>query len=163
MESGYEEIAKDLGDRDVGSSEGDLRIPEEDITPFCLWLKEMTKPYVGKVTLSRRLKGVPCVLFGQVSSNMRVMMQMMQEQADDPAEAARQLEAISHNQTLEINPQHPIIVKLNELRKKDESRATKVSKTMLDDVLMKSAIPNNMQEAASRNLEILDDYLAIKV
>ena len=89
VESGYEEVSKDLGDKDIYSeSDKSQSIPEEDITPFCLWLKEHCKPYVGKVTLSRRLKSVPCVLFGQVSANMRAMMHMMQSQSDNPAEAA---------------------------------------------------------------------------
>ena len=103
-------------------------MPDTDVTQFCLWLKEETKPYVGKVTLSKRLKSVPCVLFGQVSASMRVMMNMMQTQSENPAEAARQLEAMSHNQTLEINPSHPIIVKLNELRIEDPDKASNVSK-----------------------------------
>ena len=46
-------------------------IPEEEVTTFSLWLKEHSKPYVGKVTLSRRLTDVPMVLFGQVSASMR--------------------------------------------------------------------------------------------
>lgn len=121
VESGYEEIAKDLGDKDL-KAESRASISEDEITSFCLWLKEETKPFVGKVTLSKRLKSVPAVLFGQVSASMRVMMNMMQQHSDDPAEAARQLEAVSHNQTLEINPSHPIIYKLNELRKKMPQR-----------------------------------------
>ena len=55
------------------------------------------------------------------------MMNMMQSQSENPAEAARQLEAMSHNQTLEVNPAHPIIVKLNKLRKVDQKRANVVS------------------------------------
>lgn len=67
VESGYEEISKDLGDKNLNVDDTAPRIPEEDVTAFCLWLKEQTKPYVGKITLTKRLKGVPCVLFGQVS------------------------------------------------------------------------------------------------
>lgn len=76
VESGYEEIAKDLGDKDTNEGQRSL-IPEEDVTPFCLWLKENTKPFVGKVSVSKRLKDVPVVLFGQMSSNMRAVMHMM--------------------------------------------------------------------------------------
>ena len=111
VESGYEEIQKDLGDRK--QTEEDLnkpKLPEDDVTSFCLWLKEQHKPYVGKVTLSQRLTDVPLVLFGQVSASMRIMAQMMQSQGDNPPEAARQLEAMSTNQTLEINTTHPIII-----------------------------------------------------
>lgn len=39
VESGYEEIAKDLGDVDVKQDDRD-QLPEEDVTQFCLWLKE---------------------------------------------------------------------------------------------------------------------------
>jgi HSP90 family molecular chaperone len=52
-------------------------IPEDDITTFCLWLKENHKTHVGKVTISKRLTDVPLVLFGQVSAQMRIMAQMM--------------------------------------------------------------------------------------
>lgn len=89
VESGYEEIAKDVGDKHQAKKSDGPSIPEEEVTQFCLWLKEETKPFVGKVTLSKRISKVPCVLFGQVSASMRVMMNMMQHQAENPAEAAR--------------------------------------------------------------------------
>jgi len=53
-------------------------IPEEDVTQFCLWIKEQNKPTIGKVILTKRLKTSPMVIYGQMSSNMRLMMQMMQ-------------------------------------------------------------------------------------
>lgn len=78
VESGYEEISKDLEKNKTEEDEMQDRkresIPDEEITNFSLWLKEQTKPYVGKVTISKRLKDVPMVLFGQVSANMRLMM-----------------------------------------------------------------------------------------
>jgi hypothetical protein len=58
-----------------------------------------------------------------------------------------------------VNPTHPIIVKLNKLRKVDQQRANKVSQQMLDNVLMASAIPHDVQVSSKRNLEILDDFL----
>jgi HSP90 family molecular chaperone len=74
---------------------------------------------------------------------MRVMMNMMQAQSESPVEAARQLEAMSHNQTLEINPTHPIMIKLNKLRKVDQTRAFNVSQSILDSILLASAIPRD--------------------
>ena len=78
VESGYEEVSADLEKNK--SREDDLNerslesIPEEDVTGFCLWIKDLTRPYTGKVTISKRLKHAPMVLFGQVSTNMRMMM-----------------------------------------------------------------------------------------
>ena len=89
VESGYEEIAKDVGDKQVNRDASVPSVPDEDVTQLCLWLKEQTKPFVGKVTLSKRLSSVPCVLFGQVSASMRVAMNMMQQHSDNPQEAAR--------------------------------------------------------------------------
>jgi molecular chaperone HtpG/TNF receptor-associated protein 1 len=78
VETSYDEIAKDLGktDTDVSSIS---RIPEEDVTTFSLWLKNELQPTVGKVSLSKRLKDTPALVVGQVSSSMRMMMQMMEQ------------------------------------------------------------------------------------
>lgn len=38
VESGYEEIAKDVGDK--LKKQDQPGIPDEDVTPFCLWLKD---------------------------------------------------------------------------------------------------------------------------
>lgn len=40
VESGYEEVSKDLGDKNINDNVRAIQIPEEDITPFCLWMKE---------------------------------------------------------------------------------------------------------------------------
>ena len=52
-------------------------LPDEDVTSFTLWLKHEMGSTVSKVTVSRRIKNVPAVLYGQVSASMRMVMQMM--------------------------------------------------------------------------------------
>mmetsp|Transcript_12567 Transcript_12567/g.21153 ORF Transcript_12567/g.21153 Transcript_12567/m.21153 type:complete len:367 (+) Transcript_12567:383-1483(+) len=114
VESGYDEISRDIENSKKGQDDlNKPSLPDEDVTNFCLWLKDTTKPYVGKVSLSKRLKSSPAVLYGQISANMRMMMSLMQQQSEDPAEANRQMEMMSHNQTLEINPNHQVMIKLN--------------------------------------------------
>ena len=78
IESSYEEIAKDIGKKSEEDSLARSRIPEDDITPFCLWLKNDLKDSIGKVTISKRLRDTPAILTGQMSSSMRVMLQMME-------------------------------------------------------------------------------------
>lgn len=82
IETSYEEIQKDLGsnkdEKEETAKTGGL--PEEDVTTFSLWLKNELSKNVGKVSISKRLKGQPAVLFGQVSSSMRMVMQMMEGQ-----------------------------------------------------------------------------------
>ena len=66
---------------------------------------------------------------------------------------------MSKNNTLEINPSHGIIVKLNELRKRDPKRAGLLAHQMMDNVLMASGIPFDLQDSTKRNMNILNDYL----
>lgn len=141
IETNYEEIAKDLGKKDEEVS-SISRIPEEDVVAFSLWLKNELQPIVSKVALSKRLKDTPAIVVGQMSSSMRMMMQMMeQQQGANPEAMAQQF----NNQTLEINPAHPIIVNLNYLRKADAKLASLVSKQLLDNILLQSGIPFDTQ------------------
>lgn len=111
---------------------------------------------MSKVSISKRLRGQPAVLVGQMSSSMRMVMAMMEQQG-----AGQQggMDQMNKNNTLEINPNHPIVVKLNELRKKDPKRASQLSKQMMDNVLLTSGIPFNLQESSKRNLDVLNDFL----
>lgn len=124
------------------------------MTTFSLWLKNELKNNVGKVSISKRLKDQPAILFGQVSSSMRMVMAMMEQQGNPG-----QMADINKNNTLEINPSHPIIVKLNELRKKDSKRASQVAGQLMDNVMLSSGIPFNITDSAGRNFDILNDYL----
>lgn len=65
IETSYEDIAKDLGDKGkVSINPNAPSLPEDDITSFSLWLKNELAGYVGKVTISKRLKGTPAILYG---------------------------------------------------------------------------------------------------
>lgn len=66
---------------------------------------------------------------------------------------------MNKNNTLEINPSHGIIVKLNELRKRDPKRAGLLAHQMMDNILMAGGIPFNLQDSTKRNMDILNDYL----
>jgi HSP90 family molecular chaperone len=70
-------LKKELG---IESKETDIKeqLPEEDVTNFCLWLKDSLSQKVSKVQISRRLKDTPAVAVGQMSSSMLMMMQMLQ-------------------------------------------------------------------------------------
>lgn len=75
-QSPIEEIKKVLGIVDDDSVKS--RLPEEDVTGFCLWLKDTLKHKIARVQLSSRLSATPAVVVGQMSSSMHMMMQMLQ-------------------------------------------------------------------------------------
>ena len=70
IESAFDEISKDLGGKLEEEAAARNRIPEEDTTTFCLWLKEELKDSIAKVTFSKRLTTTPAILTGQISSSM---------------------------------------------------------------------------------------------
>ncbi len=64
IESAYEEIQKDLGKNVELEAQSRSRIPEDDITGFCLWLKNDLSDSIGKVSISKRLKDTPALITG---------------------------------------------------------------------------------------------------
>jgi molecular chaperone HtpG/TNF receptor-associated protein 1 len=112
IESAYEEIQKDLGNKIEDEVHARHRLPEEDVTGFCLWMKNELSERVMKVTISKRLKDGPALLTGQMSSSMRVMMQMIEAQGQNP-NAMGDMQQMAKDNTLELNPGHPIVVNLN--------------------------------------------------
>jgi len=62
---------------------------------------------------------------------------------------------------LKLTPNHPLITKLNQLRKKDAKKASMIAKQMFDNVLCTSSIPYDLQTSTKRNLALMTDYLNI--
>ncbi len=89
-------------------------------------------------------------------------MQMV-EQREGSKDVSRnmQMEEMNRNNTLEINPNHPLVTKLNLLRKKDPKKAALIAKQLMDSVLAFSGVPYNLQDSTKRNLDIMNDYLNI--
>ena len=161
IESNFEEIQKDLGNKSEMESLERSRIPENDISNFCIWLKEELKDSIGKVTISKRLKDTPAIVTGNMSSSMRIMMQMMEShgQLEDPS----QLQRIAKEQVLELNAAHPIVVNLNQLRKHDKKTAKLVARQFLDNVLVQSGIPFDLQAGCDRQFKLIDSFLELTV
>ena len=74
IESNYEEVSKEFQGKEVDSSKG---VPSDDVTGFCLWIKNELQPVVSQVTISKRLKDSPAIVISQASAGMRQMMAMM--------------------------------------------------------------------------------------
>ena len=151
IESNYEEVAMDLGEK-VGH-DAEKGIPEQEITPFSLWLKSELAPTIARVTISKRLSDAPAVIIGEVSSSMRAMLAMVDQ---------AQFEAATKNQGMEVNPNHPIMVKLNKLRKIDSENASLLLKEVFDNVMLQSGIPYDVMASTKRSYKVLEMLLDYK-
>lgn len=157
IESAYEEIQKDLGSKVEDEVAARSRLPEEDVTGFCLWLKNELSDRIMKVQISKRLKDTPALLTGQMSSSMRVMMQMIEAQGGQTPDA--QMQAMARDNTLELNAAHPIIVNLNQLRKTNKVQASMVAQGLLDNVMIQSGIPYDMNQGIDRRYQMISQFL----
>lgn len=65
VESDFEEIKK--------NENIEKQLPEEDVSSFCLWLKNELSHSINKVILSKRLSDLPGLVVGPMSSSMRMI------------------------------------------------------------------------------------------
>jgi len=73
------------------------------------------------------------------------------------------MDQLGKNQTLELNAAHPLVVNLNALRKKDQKAAGLVARQLLDNVMVESGIPFNIQAGTERQYTLLNNYLDLLV
>lgn len=131
------------------------KIPEDDITPYTLWLKSELEPFVGKVTVSKRLTNVPILVSSETSANMKGFMAMMNQSADP--------NMLLRNLTLEINPSHETITSLNELRKNDMKTASLILKMLFDAGLSQSNLGILNKEFTKRTFNIAQQFIHLKL
>jgi len=55
------------------------KLPDDDITPYTLWIKNELEPYVTKVSISKRLKDSPILITSAISTHMKTFMAMMSQ------------------------------------------------------------------------------------
>ncbi|CAK84369.1 unnamed protein product (macronuclear) [Paramecium tetraurelia] len=127
-------------------------IPNDEITPFCLWLKNELNPIISQVQISKRLKTSPAIIVSAISSGMRQVMHAMGQSTDD-----------LKNLTLEINVQNPIIVNLNKVRKSNRVIASLASKQILDGCLLSSGLLRDPKEVVERQHKILNVLLTSEI
>jgi TNF receptor-associated protein 1 len=131
------------------------KINDEDITPFTLWIKNELEPYVTKVTISKRLKDSPILVTSQISSQMKMIMSMMN------------MDKAGNNTmkdfSVEINPSHELIVNLNTLRKEEPKVASLTVKQLFDTALLHAGLPLQNADFAKRTFSLLKTLVGDRV
>ncbi len=79
-------------------------------------------------------------------------MQMMEAQG---ASGGMDMNRLAKDNNLELNAAHPIIVNLNQLRKTNKVAATLVAKQLLDNVMVQSGIPFNINDGTDRQYKLI--------
>lgn len=127
------------------------RLPEEDLTPFFAWVRAELQPIVSTVNVSRRLTDSPAVVVSPMTSGMRQMMAFIDQS---------QFMESTKNLTLEVNATHPIIVKLNRLRKSDAKSATSNLRQLLDICLLSAGLNFDVKTFLRRSQDYIEESMA---
>ncbi|EAR95598.1 heat shock protein HSP90 (macronuclear) [Tetrahymena thermophila SB210] len=162
VEGDFNEISQDIkkfkkDTKTETKSDTQSKMDSDEITPFCLWVKNELQPIVTKVVVSERLTNSPAIVQSQMSSAMRQMVMMMEQ---------NNVGDISKNLTMEINPNHELIYKINEVRKQDQQTASLILRQLCDNCMVTAGIPTDPKRFNDRiqNMmsKILDNIITSK-
>ena len=98
------------------------------------FIKETIGTRVGEVRTSKRLVGSPAVVVDSdthMTSSMRRMMKMMKTEDGPSLESAPDFE---------INPDHPMIARLEKMRHADKPLAEQVAEQIFDNALVSAGL-----------------------
>ncbi|CEP15688.1 hypothetical protein [Parasitella parasitica] len=126
-------------------------LTDEEATDLAKWIETTLGDEVVKgVDVSRRLASFPAIVLEHESPAMRKMMQMMQG-------SARMEESPSTPTVLEINPDHPVMKGLFNVRKQNPDLAKLVTEQVYDNALCAAGVlddPRSMITRLNKLLEI---------
>ncbi len=128
-------------------------LSKEQAEELSKWIKEVLKEKVKNVKVSKRLVNTPAIA---VDSRRLIS-----------ASLNRYLKAIHPNKSqkesftpdIEINPVHPLIIKLDTLRKTNAELATKLADYILDSALITGGLMDNPKSAIEKVHSLFVDIL----
>ncbi|OMJ80328.1 hypothetical protein SteCoe_19424 [Stentor coeruleus] len=129
-------------------------IPEPDLVPFTEWISKELASKVNKVILSSRLRESPAVVVGEMPSALRQAYKLMDRE--------RFNDELIRGQTLEVNPNHELIVLLNNARKSHPELASEILYQVFDNALISADIIENMNPVLKRVNSIMLRLLKAK-
>ncbi len=120
------------------------------------WMKDTLGNKVHEVRASQRLVDSPAVVVDpdkMMTASMRRILKAMHKDQDAPA---------GGQQDLEMNPRHPIIVRLQTMRQQDPALAAKVAEQVLDNARVAAGILEDPRTMLKRLNELLEQVLTTK-
>ena len=144
-------LLKDKQEVDVDKE----KLPEAEINSFQNWIKQELSHAVSNVVVSKKLSNSPAMIVSNMTSGMRQMMAFMNQGGE--------MMDMAKNLTLEINPEHPAIIGINKLRKRDPKEASNNMKQILDLCLLTVGIPFDIKTFMNRSNTLIEKNLSMSL
>jgi len=138
---------------DLNETKKDGALSDEAAKALGGWIKQTLGDKVGEVRISKRLVESPAVVVDAdkfMTASMRRMMKAMKQDATSDAPAT---------QDLEINPAHPLVLRLEAIRQKDSSLAASVAEQILDNARMAAGLLEDPRAMLTRLNQLLERVL----
>jgi TNF receptor-associated protein 1 len=129
------------------------------IDGLCTFIKEKLGSEVSEVAASDRLVGSPAMIVNadkMMTAQMRKMMKAMQQQQGGDSGAFGSEPPVK----LQINPRHPLIKNLADLREPNEALAGLISEQLLDNARVAAGLLEDPSAMIQRNYKILEQLSA---
>ncbi len=148
------DISIPKGNEDAGKEGGDeseALIDQETKESLLSWLKKALDDKVGDVIESKRLVDAPAMIVNPDEHMTSTMERIL-------ATTRKEKGMLGENSTknMEINLGNPLIVKLSELQKDDESFAKEVAEQIYDNAMIQAGLVVDPMEMVERNYRILN-------
>ena len=130
-EDGNEDKKKDDGTTTSGKS-----LSAAEATKFCAWFQTTLPSKVSKCKTTNRLSSSPAVIVDNESGALRRMMRIVETQDGGSSTSGMPLP----KQTVEINPDHEIIVGMNRLKDTDPVLALVLAEQIYDNCLVSAGL-----------------------
>jgi len=145
-------ISADQSDLDIANEQKDrseLALPEEDVKILTDWFKEVLGSKVTEVRESKRLVDSPAVVLSPYGTNsMQRMMQLMNKDSNEAGPSV-----------LEINASHPMIKRLDEARKSEDTFAKIAAEQIFENAQIAAGLIVDPRGMVKRLNEILERAL----
>jgi molecular chaperone HtpG len=149
--SGKKLISADSADLelpDAPDAEKKDGLTDSEAEEFCTWMKETLGDGVDKVAVSKRLVDSPVAAMlpegARVGPQLRAMMKNMKQEA--PATKVH----------LDINPKHPLIVKLARSRADRPESSSLIAGQLMDTALLSAGLVEDPRSVVQRLNKVLE-------
>ena len=140
----------DIAIDDIKDEQKGEALEETEVTDLSRWMRDTLGEKVGDVNSGKRLVDSPIVALN-TDKVLTPSMRRIMKQAQGAAPGLN-----IDKMDLEINPRHPLIKDLNELRKNDSEKAALVCEQLYDNAQMAAGLVEDPRTLVKRMNKILE-------
>jgi len=144
------ESAEVPGGTSKAADEEEVVMGEKEVEEFSKWMKSVLVDKVSAIRPTQRLVSSPAIVVDHESASFRRMMKFA-----DPSRPQK-----LPKQRLEINTSHPIIIKLNSVRRLNPAFASLIAEQVFDDALIAAGLLEDPRAMLGRLNDIMETALA---